>query len=758
MPKYRASRPRKKYPKKRRALFIRRWIIQFSVIGLCIFFAYCLILDFRVRKEFESRYWLTSARIYAREFAFYPNQRYGIDLLLSRLRDSGYQAVRKLSGHGQFAVQPPGVVDIFMREFHFGDRIEPARKIRVVISQQHIDRIIDLDSGERLQVAYLPPPLIGKIYPFHDEDRILVKFDEIPPGLTQALISVEDRDFFEHVGIDPKGILRSFYANLLSGRLKQGGSTLTQQLVRNMFLSQERTFSRKINEILMALMLEYHYSKEHILEAYVNDVYLGQNGKYSVHGFGTAAEFYFARPLRELNLAQVALLTGMVKGASYYNPRRHPQRALQRRNLVLKLMRRQGFIDTAESDRLSAKPLQLARKSGWSSAKYPAYLDLVRRHLKRDYNVADLHKRGLHILTTLDIDKQDVMEKVIDVELQKLDREKGFKSGILQTAVLIIDQHSGELIALAGGREKAKSTFNRALDARRAIGSLVKPAVYMMALDRPDRYHVLSALEDSRIALRQRNGKERWVPENHDKKIHGRVPLIRSLANSYNLATVRLGMTLGVDNVVKTLENLSVSGAIPELPAILLGALELSPYEVTQIYQSIASGGLQIPLRTIRAVLDREQRLIPRNEMPMRRVIKPETALLTQFLLMEAVRSGTAKALAQQLPSLMPIAGKTGTTNGLRDSWFAGFGDDMLAVVWIGRNDNKSVKLGGAGGAMRLWSSIMKQLKPSPLKLGEIENIEWQSYSDMSNPPRSCKDRKAYPFIHSHLPGPIACF
>lgn len=756
MPKRRSSKKRGKKIKKSRPSFIRRWPIQLLIIGLCIFFSYCLLLDFQIRKKFEGKRWTVPAQVYSRELALYPGRRYGVRDLIGRLKERGYQPVKKTSGPGQFAVAKDAI-ELFSREFDYPDGTEPARRLRIEVNQRAISRIIDNASGTERRMIRIEPLLMGKIFPLKDEDRILIAHDSIPAPLISALIAVEDRNFYQHAGVDLKGIARSIYANLTAGQVVQGGSTLTQQLVKNMFLTRQRTFARKSKEILMALMLEFHYSKASILSAYVNEVYLGQHGARSIRGFGAAAEFYFAKPLSELNTAQIALLAGLVKGASYYNPRRHPERALQRRNLVLRLMRRQNFLAPDEYQRLSVKPLQVRARANWSSARYPAYLDLVRRRLKRDYRLRDLSHGGLQIFTTLDIDKQEAMEKGIAAELRKLERQKGFAAGALQVAMLMADPRNGELLALAGGRDRRNNGFNRALDARRPIGSLIKPAIYMTALGRPQTYHMLSPLDDTAIELRPPGG-QRWTPKNYDNKPHGRTPLARALAQSYNLAAVRLGLRIGLDNIIQTLTDLGVKTPAPRLPSILLGSLELSPYEVTEMYQTIASGGARRPLRVIRAVMDRAQQLLRRHRQARGGQLKPQTVFLTQFLLTEVAATGTARRLAAELPSLMPLAGKTGTTNALRDSWFAGFGDDLLAVTWIGRDDNRPARLSGADGAMQLWLNVMKQARPAPFTMIEPAGIDWREYPDMSRPPGSCRGQRRYPFIAGHMPGRIACF
>jgi penicillin-binding protein 1B len=755
--KRKTSRKAKTKPKKRlRSFLFNKWSFQLTVILGCAFLSYCALLDFQIRKKFDEKRWAVPARVYAQPLELYAGRRYEKSKVITRLKNVGYENVSILKGPGQFLVRN-STIEIYTRQFHYWDGLESAKKLKIQFNHQQVTSITEIISDKNVSIVRLTPTLIGKVFPLHDEDRILVTYKEVPETLIEALIAVEDRYYFEHFGLDPFGILRAIYINGLHGKLTQGGSTLTQQLIKNMFLTRERTFTRKINEMLMALMLEYHYSKEDILSAYVNEIYLGQNGKRSIHGFGMAAEFYFSKPLNELNNAEVALLVGMVKGASYYNPRKQTKRALNRRNLVLKLLKNSEFISEVEFEVAISKPLNVTDKPKWSSAKYPAYIDLVRRHLKRDYRINDLRNEGLIIHTSLDIDKQEISHDSVEKSLLKLEKMKGFISGTLQTALVVVNQHSGEVLALIGDRNKKKNAFNRALDAKRSIGSLIKPAIYMTALNRPAEYNVLSSLDDSELVLELQNGKF-WKPNNYDKRTHGYIPLVRSIAKSYNLSTVRLGMALGLENVIQTLKNLGITSSIPRLPSILLGALNLSPYEVTQMYQTIASGGLQIPLRTIRYVLDSNGQPLKRYDLAVREYIKPETAFLTQYLLTEVVQNGTARRLKRELPSLMPLAGKTGTTNALRDSWFAGFGDRILSVVWVGRDNNNSAKLTGSTGAMQIWIDMMKKIKPEPLLLVKPEEIEWQVYPDMSNPKSSCDQTKSYPFVKKYKANSIGCY
>ena len=442
--KRKTTRKKKSQSKKKKKSLLKLWMIQLIVILFCVFLSYCVWLDFQIRKEFEGKRWSVPARVYAQPTELYVGKKMSQKQLINKLREASYEPVKTLSKQGQFNSYA-SVIKVYTRQFHYWDSYEKARKLQIQINKGVINKINALDSNESIQIARLSPALIGKIFPLHDEDRILINYESIPQSLIKALIAVEDRHFYEHYGIDPIGIIRSVITNLIAGKIKQGGSTLTQQLIKNMFLTRERTYTRKINEMIMALMLEYHYSKQSILAAYVNEIYLGQNGARAIHGFGTAAEFYFSRPLNELNIAEISLLVGLVKGASYYNPRKNPERSLKRRNLVLKLLNDQGFISASEMKQAIARPLGVIKKPSWSSAKYPAYIDLVRRHLKRDYQIDDLRNEGLQIHTTLDVDKQEIAQNSVEKSLTKLDKDKGFKSGTLQSALVMVEPHNSEV-------------------------------------------------------------------------------------------------------------------------------------------------------------------------------------------------------------------------------------------------------------------------------------------------------------------------
>lgn len=703
----------------------RAWlrITQLFTIVICISAGYIVWLDYRIQIEFEGDKWDLPARVYASPLELYPGRTISLHRLEKELIATRFEQSDQLDRPGQYK-KTPNALEFIKRQFEYGDKKESAQAIRVIFDHGQIEDILDSATNAQLSWLRLEPQLIGKIYPAHNEDRILVKLSDVPALLIKALIAVEDRNFLEHHGIDPRGIFRAILTNLSTGEISQGGSTLTQQLVKNFFLTSERTLWRKLNEMVMAILLEVRFSKEEILSAYINEVYLGQHGSQAIHGFGTAAEFYFGRPLQELRDDEIALLVGIIRGASYYNPRKHPQRALQRRNLVLQLIREQGFISQPTEERLRGRGIELIEEPNWSRAKYPAFLDLVRRQLLHDYNLRDLQNEGLRIFTTLEPEIQDQAEQHAREKLARLEKYSTHEQDPLQMAVVIQRISSGEVIAVIGGRERHVQGFNRALDAKRPIGSLIKPIVYLTALSRPSKYNLLTRLDDSPLSVKQPDGRV-WRPHNYDRQNHGEVMLIEALKHSYNLASIRLGLSVGLDEVIKTIEKTGIKASIKSYPSLLLGAFELTPMEVSQMYQTIANGGFMAPVNSIREVFDNQGSPLQRHGLKIRQTLAAGPVFLTNFILAEAVKSGTGASLIQTFGSAFPLAGKTGTTNDLRDSWFAGYGDDLLMVTWLGRDDNHPSGFSGATGAMQIWSAIMQSLAVQPLQLIAPEEIEW---------------------------------
>ena len=723
-PKRKARKPAGKSKRRSSHKF---WFVHFAVILICIITAYIVWLDYRIQSEFAGKRWSLPARVYAGPVEIYIGQALTADKTEKLLVRSGYRKVSGVTQPGAYE-RAASHIEFRQREFYYWDGVQDSRLVRVRFHNREVKEILDLTGEQTLSLVRLEPELIGRIYPDNFEDRILVAYHDAPPSLIKALLAVEDRNYFSHHGIDLRGMLRALYHNFLRRQFEQGGSTITQQLVKNFFFTQERTLTRKANEIIMAVLLERRFGKEEILAAYLNEVYLGQQGRRSVHGFGTAAEFYFARPLNELRPDQIALLVGMVKGASFYNPRRHPDRAERRRNLVLDLMLQQGYLDDRNHRQARILPLDLSARPRWVSGKYPAFLQLVKSQLLRDYDIEDLRNKGLRIFTTLDTERQDSTELVLDQQLQQLERANSMKAGTLQAAGIFVQSSSGAVLSLAGDRNGEYVGFNRAMHARRPIGSLVKPFVYYTALADPQQYSLISKVSDSDISVKQADGSS-WRPDNYDGRNHGRVSLMEALAKSYNRATVRVGLEVGLERVIATIKKAGISNGIEPFPALLLGSLELTPLQVSQLYQTLANGGFFVPVNSIREVLDNNGKAVKRYALDVRQALQPEAAFLTGFMLVQAVNHGTGRGLKRIVPEQLPLAGKTGTTNDLRDSWFAGFGDDLTGVVWLGRDDNQPARFTGASGALQIWGNIVKrqgirriELLPPP-GIGSLDGV-----------------------------------
>lgn len=685
------------------------------VIGAVVAAAYVLKLDDQVKTQFAGKLWALPARVFARPLELYEGQTLFADNLEKELKLLNYSQINgKPSGTGQFSRNGNTFI-IYSRGFRFAEDNEPERAFQLTIKKGRIASLKHADNDDPLNLMRIEPLLIGNFYPSHNEDRVLVQLNEVAPMLLKGLIAVEDKNYYDHVGVNPKSIMRALLANAKAGQTVQGGSTLTQQLVKNFYLNNERSIKRKVNEATMALLLELHSTKDKILETYLNEIYLGQNKKRAIHGFGLASQFYFSKPIRELAVDQIALLIGMAKGASYYDPRRFPKRAMERRNLVLDIMARESVITSADAEAYKSEPLHITANAPPSVSPFPAYLELVKSQLQRDYQEEDLRSEGLLIFTAMDPIVQLTAEKVLSKRVASLERQQRMERGKLNGAIVVSTVQDSEVLAIVGGRDVRYAGYNRAMDAKRQIGSLVKPGVFLAALESPKKYTLSSLISDGPVKVRLSDGKV-WEPGNYDHRDLGRVTLEDALIKSRNTPTVRIGVTLGMHKVIEKLHAMGVTTEIPPYPSVLLGALELSPLEVQQMYQTIASGGTYTPLKSIRFVMDSFGQTLKRYPLNVKQVATPEANYLLTYAMNQITKRGTAKYLSSSLPAWKNSAGKTGTTNNKRDSWYAGFTGQHVASVWIGRDDNKETGLTGGSGAIKVWSDLFKVLPTRPLK------------------------------------------
>ena len=722
----------------------RHLLLKITLVLLVLGGLYTVYLDAKITATFSDKMWDLPAKVYARPLELFVGAPLSPEDLAYELQVLGYRPVSVTNNRGDVA-RKGNRFEIYTRGFNFPGEREPDRQVAVEFSGNHVKSLVAADGD--VDLMRLDPVLIGGIYPKQGEDRLLVRLDEVPETFRNALLAVEDQKFYSHWGFSIVGIVRSAINNLLSGSVVAGGSTITQQLVKNYYLTSERTLVRKLTEVVMAILLDLHYEKDQILESYINEVYLGQDGPRAVHGFGLAAQHYFGKPLQQLEPHEQALLIGMIKGPSLYNPQRNPERALQRRNVVLNVMAEQGVIPAEQAVAARAKPLSLENE-GTLRNSFPGFLDLVRRQLRRDYRDEDLTTQGLSIFTSLDPVLQHRLEISTDAVLKQLD-----PSGNLESASIVTRFDTGEVAALIGGRKMRFAGFNRALDARRPAGSLIKPAIYLAALERPKQFSLATVLSDTPYTVKI-PGSKVWQPQNYDLKPHGNVLLYQALANSYNLASARLGMQLGIDTVVDMLARLGIEQGVPRMPALFLGAGEYSPMDMVTMYQTIASGGFRMPLRAIRDIVDSNGEPLKRYPLEYDRTVSLQAMNLLHFALRAVVQEGTARGAYNYLPRDFAVAGKTGTTNDGRDSWFAGFSGDLLAVSWIGRDDNAKTGLTGSSGALKIWAQFMAKASRQSLTYRMPDNMEMQWIDDQSGylTGEGCPNSRMLPFINGSAP------
>ncbi len=708
------GRPRKRRAARRKKQGLKR-IFNWSFFTLLvIFIVYISFLDQGITQRFEGRIWQLPAHVYARPLELFVGKSISVEQLKFELDYLNYQKVNQLPQQLAQYSQWKNTFEIKTREFIFWDGYEPAHTIRVRVEDNKVSELIDIVTNQSADLVRFDAGYLTGIFPSHAQDRVLLKLDDVPDMFIKMLLLIEDKRFFSHWGIDPRSIARALVVNLYSGRTVQGGSTLTQQLVKNLFLSQEKKLTRKINEAFMSLLLEFHYDKKLILETYFNEIYLGQDGRRAIHGFGLASKFYFGKALKDLSIDEMAIMVAMVKGASFYNPKRNPGNALERRNVVLNTMKQSNLITARQHEKLFNKPIVTVKHA--SSGLYPAFIDVVKLQLQQDYQSEDLRSEGLRVFTTLDPYVQFKAEQAIKTTLPRLS-----KSRDLQAAAVVVSPLNGDVLAVVGDRNPTYKGFNRALNASRQVGSLIKPVVYLTALESGGDYTLATLLDDSELVYKQHN-QENWTPQNYDKKYHGDVTLYESLLNSYNVPAVRTGLDVGLDKVVKTLSVLGSRQQIPALPSLVLGAVNMTPMEMASIYQTLSTNGFHSPLRSVFAVLDKDRQPLERYSLDVDNQVRPEAVALINSALIDVTKYGTAKHLSKNLK--IQVAGKTGTSDDLRDSWFAGFSGDMVAVVWTGFDDNRPTTLTGSSGAMKIWQNLIKDVAYKPYELPATSVLE----------------------------------
>ena len=710
--------PEEKTPKKRSSF--KSFLLKVAFTGAVLTVFYGGYLDWQIRSKMDGQIWRLPAEVYSRIESVKISDNLAFDEVIQILLDNEYRQTTMVAAPGDFKLEDDTIV-VLRRAFPFPDKPEPQRVLRLRFVDNKLNRIEDLVAVKAIDEFRLAPKLIAMLES-DNEDRLAIPLQNYPRLLIDALILTEDRRFYDHHGINPVGIIRALITNIRAGQTVQGGSTLTQQLVKNLFLSSERTITRKANEALMSLLLDWRYDKNRILETYLNEIYLGQNGDTQIHGFELASQFYFGRSIREISLDQIALLVGMVKGPSLYNPWRNPQNALERRNVVLKLMLEHKMIGDELYQLLSQRPLGVQQK-GQISRKYPSFIQTLQADLRRELGEHKISSLlGARIFTTMDLKQQAQAENSVVNTVSQLQLKT--KNPYLEGAMIVADYRVGEIRAVVGGLQTQYAGFNRALMAKRQIGSLVKPSIYLTALSNPEQFRLNTPINNQPITINVK-GSPPWQPRNYDKKYSGSVMLMDALARSLNIPTVNIGMKVGLSKVIDTQKAMGWDNVeIPKVPAMLLGAYTISPYDVTKLYQTIANQGGRIELTTVDTIADRQGNIIYQHDKTAKQVVPQEAAFQTLFAMQQTVERGTARSLQNDYADLR-LAGKTGTTNDARDTWFVGIDGKNISTVWLGRDDNGETKLTGASGALQIYKDYLSHTYIEKLKLNKPANMKW---------------------------------
>ena len=571
-----------------------------------------------------------------------------------------------------------------------------------------IQSIARQDNGKSISLLEIEPEEIMLFFGRERESRRLVSIQKVPEHFIDAVLAAEDHRFFQHWGIDPRGILRALLINLRHGAIRQGGSTITQQLAKNYFLTPDRNLIRKLQEALLAIVMEFKYSKHDILEIYLNEIYLGQKGSIAINGIGEAAYFYFGKPVQELSLAESATIAGLIKAPNRYSPYIDKTACRSRRDSILKAMQSRGWISDAQLRGQSKTPV---RTAGYtiSGRQAPYFIDYLAQQLTSLYKPEDLASLGLSIYTTLDPQVQIAAENALRKELSRLENNaadlKRKSSGKkLEGAVVVIQPKTGHILAMVGGRNYSKSQFNRITQSRRQPGSAFKPFVYVTGLDTFTPITMLSNAPKTYNV----DGKT-WAPNNFERHAKKQVSVRSAIENSDNLATVDLAMRIGLKPIIETAKRFGFSTPFKPFPSLALGAFEVIPLELARAYCAFAAGGMMPYPLGLKAVADENGHVLERKHLKIERLISASKAFMITSLLRGVVENGTARTLGNK-GIRWPVAGKTGTTNNSRDAWFIGYTPDILALVWVGFDNGDAIKATGAQAALPVWAELMKKI------------------------------------------------
>ncbi len=670
-------------------------------------FIYCNSFTEQVEERFAGRRWRIPSTVYSDVTVLYPGYRIGPADLEERLIRLGYRKTQgKPDQRGEFRSSPT-LMEVFLNDLKVPGNDRPGFPVNIRMEGDLLVEMRRIDSGAFVPVLELEPEEIMQFFGKERERRKLVSIAQVPAHVKLAFLAAEDRRFYTHFGVDPRGILRAVYTNLRHGRIRQGGSTLTQQLAKNYFLSHERTFKRKFNELIIALAVERRYEKDEIFEIYLNEIYFGQKGAVSVNGIGEAADFYFGKSVAHLLPEEAAVLAGMVRGPNLYSPFVNAEKCRKRRDRVLAAMRDNKWLPEEEYRKASSAPLTTAVYEPYQN-KAPYFMDYVHGQLKELYPDAALSGMGYGIYTTLDTGVQAAAERALKNGLERLESEnpelRRVNGKPLQGAVVVMQPRTGNILAMVGGRDYRKSQFNRAVNGFRQPGSCFKPILTAAALDlyRPSDY-----LSNEMKSYETETGF--WSPKNFSEIPKPFMTLREMLTTSCNRAAVDLAVQTGLNEVVQTARKFGFSSTFKPYPSIALGAFEVSPLELSAAYCALGADGVRPFPLSLKDVVDENGKGLTRRHVDIASVLSPAKAFLVTSMLTSVVNEGTGRGL-RKMGIHFPVAGKTGTTNGYRDAWFTGYTPDLLALVWVGFDNGAPVNATGARAALPIWAELVKSI------------------------------------------------
>jgi len=695
-------------------------VFWLTLIGVVAGGVYGFYIDRDLTTQFEGRRWKLPSHVYSDSLSVIPETSLASTGVIDRLKRLNYQEVENEPVQAGEFRRTAGALEIYLRRFEYPAETAQPRKVRLTLNGEMVTHIFDQTNKKELYVLDVEPELIGRFFGQVQEERRIIPWKDIPKSLVWSVVAMEDAAFFDHLGLNIKGLSRAAIKAAFRMSIREGGSSITQQLVKNFYLSPERTLSRKLREMVMAIVLEMHYPKDKIFEVYINQIYFGQSGSVAICGLGEAAQFYFGKKAEDLTLAESALLAGLIRSPAGYDPRRHEQRAKVRRDYILTRLAKMPLA-LAELH-VRAADLEAAKKQELAVHRHlpprtiaPYFIDLLRQQLTGTYGDEVLQSEGLRIFTTLDPLAQRLCEDAVTRTMEELEKTypklQVADANKLQAAIVVTEPSTGYVRAMVGGREYANSTYNRAVQMKRQVGSVFKPFVFTAGFlraheDKDFDFTGASIVKDEPFSIP--SGGRNWSPNNYDKKFEGDITARRALEMSRNVPTARLALKVGIENVIRTARLMGVTADLPPYPALSLGIAELSPLEAAAAFGALASQGYYNELLTIRDVVDQKGKVLEKRSIKPRRVLPSQVAYLTTHLMEGVVERGTAAGV-RRMGINLPVAGKTGTTNDMTDAWFVGFTPSILAVTWVGFDHDRQVGLAGATAAMPVWGRFMAE-------------------------------------------------